>query len=184
MMMTSTTAMPALMHSSRMNRHTELCQGLPNGQATTVRPATAADTESLHTHCAELARYHNAKHDFHLSAEALCTALTIGPCRALLALDSAGRPAGSAIFSYTFSTWSGKRNIFLEHLYVDPAYRGQGHGQNLLAELKRLAGHGRIEWSVQASNIKGIHFYESAGAHVHDGWLEMRMEGAQVANSG
>ncbi|ORY83823.1 N-acetyltransferase GCN5 [Protomyces lactucae-debilis] len=144
-----------------------------------VRRATVNDAFILHEHCARLARYHNAEEDFHLSLSALRTALTKGPCYALLALDEEGRPAGSAIYSSTFSTWSGKSNLFLEHLFVDPAFRGQGHGKTLLAQLRRLAGTGRIEWSVQASNVKSIQFYESAGAHVHDGWLEMRMEGAQ-----
>src|SRR4030095_14852422 len=48
-------------------------------------------------------------------------------------------PAGFALFFHNFSTFLGRRGLYLEDLFVKPAFRGHGIGKRLLVELARLA---------------------------------------------
>ena len=47
--------------------------------------------------------------------------------------------AGVAVYFHTFSTFAAARGMFLEDLYVEPAFRGQGLGKELIAYVAGLA---------------------------------------------
>src|SRR5262245_47790852 len=49
------------------------------------------------------------------------------------------RPAGFALFFHNFSTFVGRRGLYLEDLFVKPEFRALGIGKRLLVELARLA---------------------------------------------
>lgn len=68
---------------------------------------------------------------------------------------------------HNFSTFLGRAGIYLEDLYVIPAFRGKGYGKALLRELARIAverGCGRLEWWCLDWNKASIGFYLSLGA--------------------
>ena len=91
-----------------------------------------------------------------------------------------GQPAGFALFFHNFSTWLGQRGLYLEDLFVRPAYRGRGVGQVLMAYLATLAlerGCGRFEWSVLDWNAPAIGFYRRIGAVGMDEWTVQRLTG-------
>jgi GNAT superfamily N-acetyltransferase len=91
-----------------------------------------------------------------------------------------GRPAGFALFFHNYSTFLGRRGLYLEDLFVKPAFRGRGIGKRLLAELARIAvdrGCGRFEWTVLDWNEPAIGFYKSLGAQSMDAWKIMRVTG-------
>ncbi len=91
-----------------------------------------------------------------------------------------GVPAGFALFFHTYSTWRGRRGLWLEDLYVRPARRGEGIGRRLLAALARIArdrGCARFEWSVLDWNEPAIRFYRSLGAVPLDEWTRWRLHG-------
>ena len=59
-----------------------------------------------------------------------------------------GKEVGFALFFHNFSTFLGRAGIYLEDLFVLPAYRGKGYGKGLLTRLAQLAverGCGRLE---------------------------------------
>lgn len=60
----------------------------------------------------------------------------------------------------------------LKELFVRPAHRGQGIGEQLVRAAAQLAlqlGCGRMDWNVKAANHGGIRFYRSLGGkHVED----------------
>jgi ribosomal protein S18 acetylase RimI-like enzyme len=59
------------------------------------------------------------------------------------------------------------RHCQLKELYVSTAQRSQGAGRALMTWVSRYArdnGCSRIDWPVQASNIRGMSFYEGLGA--------------------
>ncbi len=90
------------------------------------------------------------------------------------------KPAGFALFFYNYSTWQGRPGLFLEDLFVDPAFRGKGIGKALLVHLAQIAVRencGRFVWNVFDWNQPAIDFYESLGAKKLDEWLIMRVEG-------
>ena len=99
--------------------------------------------------------------------------------RVLLAeLD--GAPAGFALFFHNFSTFHGRRGLYLEDLYVRPAFRARGIGRQLMRHLARTAverGCARFEWSVLDWNTDAIAFYRELGAVGLDGWTVQRVDG-------
>jgi len=98
-----------------------------------------------------------------------------------------GKPAGFALWYYTFSTFQGRHGIWLEDLFVDPACRGNGVGKGLLADLARRCvreGLGRFEWAVLDWNQPSIDFYVAQGADFVDGWRRCRVTGAALARLG
>lgn len=92
----------------------------------------------------------------------------------------AGEPAGFAFYFYNYSTWQGRPGLYLEDLFVRPAYRGKGIGKALLVHLAQIAVRehcGRFQWQVLDWNEPAIKFYETLGAKVMKEWLTMRIEG-------
>lgn len=88
--------------------------------------------------------------------------------------------AGFALFFHNFSTFLGRRGLYLEDLFIRPQFRGRGYGRALLVHLARLAverGCGRFEWAVLDWNEKAIGFYRALGATVLPDWRITRVAG-------
>jgi GNAT superfamily N-acetyltransferase len=97
------------------------------------------------------------------------------------------RPAGFALFFHNFSTFVGRRGLYLEDLFVRPEFRGLGVGKRLLSELARIAverGCGRFEWTVLDWNEPAIGFYRKLGARPMDGWTIFRLTGDALSDLG
>jgi GNAT superfamily N-acetyltransferase len=91
-----------------------------------------------------------------------------------------GVPAGFALYFFNYSTWLGRRGLYLEDLYVSPAYRRAGAGKALLKHLARVAQSRecvRLQWSVLDWNTPAIRFYESIGAEPAHEWVGYRLAG-------
>jgi GNAT superfamily N-acetyltransferase len=59
-------------------------------------------------------------------------------------------PIAYCTYCFTFATMVGKRVLWLDDLFVDPAFRGKGMGQALMAYLANIAVQnqcGRFEWT-------------------------------------
>ena len=98
--------------------------------------------------------------------------------------EGAGEPVGFALFFHNFSTFLGKRGLYLEDLFVEPAHRGCGYGKALVIHLAKLAverGCGRFEWSVLDWNVDARRFYERLGAKVLPDWRITRVTGDALA---
>jgi GNAT superfamily N-acetyltransferase len=94
-----------------------------------------------------------------------------------------GKVVGFALWFYNYSTWQGRPGLYLEDLFVRPAFRGHGIGKALLVYLARIAereGCGRYQWTVLDWNTPSIRFYEALGAKVMKEWLTMRASGAEL----
>lgn len=92
-------------------------------------------------------------------------------------------PVGFALFFHNFSTWLGRAGIYLEDLFVLPAYRGRGYGKLLLKKLARIAvqrGCGRLEWACLDWNEPSIAFYKSLGAVPMEDWTTYRVTGDKL----
>jgi GNAT superfamily N-acetyltransferase len=88
------------------------------------------------------------------------------------------QPAGFALFFHNYSTFLGRRGLYLEDLFVKPAFRGHGVGRRLLKHLARLAverGCGRFEWWVLDWNAPAIRFYQGLGARPMSDWTVYRL---------
>ncbi|KAJ9502273.1 acetyltransferase [Exophiala xenobiotica] len=93
--------------------------------------------------------------------------------------------AGMALFFHNYSTWTSAPGIYLEDLFVRPAYRGTGFGGALIQALARECvslGCKRLDWSVLKWNEPSIKFYEGGniGAKRMDEWMGMRVDGERL----
>jgi len=146
-----------------------------------IRPAAPPDVPVIVSLIRTLAEYEKAAPGALSLDENLLHDALFGPRPAveglIAALDNA--VAGYALFFHNFSSWRGKRGVFLEDLFVRPEHRGQGIGKALFAELTRIArdrGCARLEWMVLDWNRTAIDFYRSQGAEPLDDWTVFRVK--------
>lgn len=93
-------------------------------------------------------------------------------------------PAGYALFFHNYSSFAGRRGLYLEDLFVLPAFRGKGIGKALLLHLAKLAvdrNCARFEWMVLDWNLSAIDFYKNLGAAVIGDQRLFRLSGKALA---
>jgi len=146
-----------------------------------IRAAEPADVPEIVALIRALAEYEKAAPGaLALTDERLRDSL-FGPrpdVEALVARNGA-ELAGYALFFHNFSSWRGKRGLFLEDIFVKPELRGKGIGKALFLELQRIArerGCARMEWIVLNWNQPAIDFYRSQGAEPLEGWTVYRLK--------
>jgi GNAT superfamily N-acetyltransferase len=145
-----------------------------------VRPATEADLPQL----LPLVR---AYADFYESAppdaglERMCRALIDDPDAEgvlLAGCDEEGRVVGFAAMSWKWSSLRGAKVGYLEDLFVDPAARGSGLADELIAacaEAARARGAPAILWLTKPENRRARAVYERVGARGDD-FIEDELE--------
>ncbi|HTL13611.1 MAG TPA: GNAT family N-acetyltransferase [Thermomonas sp.] len=153
----------------------------PTNPVLSIRPATADDVPLIRQLIAELADYERLAHAAVATDDDLRAQLFgARPAAEVLIGEVDGEPAGFALFFHNFSTFLGKRGLYLEDLFVRPAARGAGLGKHLMAALARIAVQrdcGRFEWSVLDWNAPAIAFYRRLGAVGLDEWTVQRLDG-------
>jgi ribosomal protein S18 acetylase RimI-like enzyme len=85
--------------------------------------------------------------------------------RALIA-GYKGAPVGLAVYFSEFSTWRGRRGVYIQDIYVTPDQQGAGVGRRLInAVLKRARNDGAVYLRLAAdrSNAAAIRFYKRIG---------------------
>lgn len=153
-----------------------------------IRPAREADLPAVLGFIHELAAYEKLSHEVAADSDGLRAALfpSSGPAAAECVLACVhDEPAGFALFFPTYSTFAGKPGLWLEDLYVRPAFRSRGLGTALLHHVARLAnarGCARMEWAVLDWNQPAIDVYERLGARRLTDWTTCRLDGPALAH--
>lgn len=147
----------------------------------TIRPALPGETPLILQFVRELAQYERLEEQMVVGEEQMRAAL-FGPrpYAEVVFVCVEAQPVGFALFFHSFSTFLGRPGIYLEDLFVRPAFRGRGLGRRLLTWLAELAverGCGRLEWAVLDWNAPAIGFYRSLGAVAMDEWTVFRLSG-------
>jgi GNAT superfamily N-acetyltransferase len=150
-----------------------------------IDTATPADIALILDFIRELAEYEQQPESAVATEELLHSAL-FGEHPSVEAVVARwrGEPAGFALWFQSFSTWTGLPGLWLEDLFVRPAYRRRGIGSALLLHLSRLCrerGYGRFEWAVLDWNRPAIEFYRSLGAQGLEEWTIHRLSGASLS---
>lgn len=105
------------------------------------------------------------------------------PAAGALVAEGEGGLVGYAIYFSTFSSFIGRAGLWLEDLYVRPAYRGMGVGKGLLKAVGEIASErnaGRYEWSVLDWNRHAIDLYERVGGEILQEWRIVRLDRAGI----
>ncbi len=146
-----------------------------------IAPATERDVPLILSFIKKLADYEKLSHQVVATEDMLRDALFGSrPAAEVLIAYWDDEPAGFALFFHNFSTFLGRRGIYLEDLFVDPAQRGKGIGKALLIHLAKIAKErncGRFDWSVLDWNKPAIDFYKSLGAVPLEDWTQFRLTG-------
>lgn len=153
-----------------------------------LRGAEARDVAAIVGLIRELADFEKLSHLVEVTPETLHPQL-FGerPAAESVVAEIEGRVIGFALFFTNFSTFLAKPGLYLEDLYVQPAFRGAGVGRALLVHLAGLAnqrGYGRFEWSVLDWNVDAIRFYQRMGAVVMPEWRICRVTGDALRDFG
>lgn len=154
-------------------------QGLPRGVV--IRQAGREDVPDVLGLIRELAEYERLSHLVTTDEAGLAEALFgAHPGAEVLLAHEDGALAGFAVYCHNFSTFLGRRGLWLEDLYVRPHCRRRGIGRAVLVYLARLAverGCGRFEWAALDWNTPAWDFYRALGATAMEEWTTFRVTG-------
>ena len=154
---------------------------MSGGVSLTIRAARPADGALIFTLVRELADYEKLSAEVDATEEMIAAALFCDEPR--LFCDIAewnGEPAGFSTWFLNFSTFRGRHGIYVEDIFVRPAFRKRGIGKALMQRLARRCveeDYARFEWAVLNWNAPSIAFYRSIGAQVLDEWRICRLSG-------
>jgi GNAT superfamily N-acetyltransferase len=144
-----------------------------------IRPAVRKDVPAILSLIRELAEYEKLVHEVVATEERLEETL-FGPIShaEVLMAEEQGDAVGFCLFFHNYSTFLGQPGIYIEDIFVRPAYRGNGVGKKLfsrVAEIARDRKCGRVEWWVLDWNRPAIEFYERMGARPMSEWTVYRL---------
>lgn len=146
-----------------------------------IRAGAADDLPLILAFIRELADYEKLSHLVVATEDSLRESLFgAQPGAEVLLAFSDGTPVGFAVYFHNFSTFLGRRGLWLEDIYVPPEHRGRGYGKALLLACARIAkarGCGRFEWSALDWNTPAWDFYRSLGAQPMEDWTMFRATG-------
>jgi GNAT superfamily N-acetyltransferase len=149
-----------------------------------VRAAQPGDITVIAELIHELAVYEELGDSVAFKKEEIQQALfSEHPAAEVLIGEADGRAEGFALYFHNYSTFLGRKGLYLEDLFVRPHARGKGLGKLLLKELARIAVQrncARMEWFVLDWNEPSIQFYKSLGANPMNGWKIFRMTDEKI----
>jgi GNAT superfamily N-acetyltransferase len=146
-----------------------------------IKKASIKDVNIILNFIKELAEFENLSHEVSATEQTLANSLFAEQTNAEAIIGYfEKKPVAFAIFFHNYSTFLGKKGLYLEDLFVLPNFRGHGFGKSILKYLAKLAVErdcGRLEWSVLDWNEKAIKFYKSIGAELKEEWILNRISG-------
>lgn len=148
-----------------------------------IRIAKEEDTSLILKFIKELADYEKLLSEVVATEEILRESLFKRNMAEVIIGELNGKPIGFALFFHNFSTFLGKPGIYLEDLYVKPAFRGRDLGKQMLGYLATLCEErdcGRLEWWCLDWNKSSIEFYKKLGAESMDEWTTFRVTGKNL----
>ena len=150
-----------------------------------IRKATREDVPAILALVKELATYEKEPEAVIAEeADFLRDGFGERPSFEVLIAEESANAVGFAFYFFSYSTWIGRKCLYLEDLFVKPSYRGQGAGIALMKALAKVAVETdcrRFVWAVLDWNEPAIGFYERLGAKVMREWLTVRLEGEALA---
>ena len=133
----------------------------------TIRRATEADAAAIHAMVVELAASIGRTDQVASRVEDIRDqGFGADPAFEALIAERDGVPLGLCLFIESFSTWDGRRGVYVQDMYVAEAARGLGLGRRLLAEAAAISharGGSYLRLSVESDNRGAQDFYQRVG---------------------
>lgn len=131
-----------------------------------LRPITAADEPVYCRLAHEFYRSNAVAHpipDSHIR-RTFQTILSGSPYAAAYLIEDGGQTAGYALLAVTWSQEGGGQTVWIEELYILPAFQGRGLGRSFFEALPRLYPQAaRFRLEVEADNLRAKALYQRMG---------------------
>ncbi len=149
----------------------------------TIRPAQPEETSLVLEFIKKLAAYEKCSDEVIADEATLYQSLFVEKAAEVVFAEEDGVVIGFALFFHNFSTFVGRKGLYLEDLFIIPEKRGLGYGKAILKYLADIAVErncGRMEWICLDWNTPSLAFYRSIGAFPLDEWTVQRMTEERV----
>ena len=149
----------------------------------TIRPAQPEETGLVLEFIKKLAVYEKCSDEVIADEATLYQSLFVEKSAEVVFAEEDGVVIGFALFFHNFSTFVGRKGLYLEDLFIIPEKRGLGYGKAILKYLADIAVErncGRMEWICIDWNTPSLAFYRSIGAFPLDEWTVQRMTEERV----
>lgn len=138
-----------------------------------INKASADDYMTVFTLTKELIEYHNAMDIFELTPNRLRELIEEGSISSYVACYN-GEIAGLLNFFWKYTTFTGRKIMYIEDLYVREQFRGCGIGIELMKAAKKIAAENdceHIELKCSDWNTSSAAFYERIGMVAESEWI-------------
>ncbi len=153
-----------------------------------IRPAKPEEAGLVLEFIKKLAVYEKCADEVVADENTVYHSLFVERSAEVVFAEEDGTVVGFALFFHNFSTFVGRKGLYLEDLFILPEKRGRGYGKALLKHLAKIAVErncGRMEWICLDWNEPALKVYRSIGAVPMDEWTVQRLdEGALKRFSG
>lgn len=143
-----------------------------------IRPAKPEETSLVLEFIKKLAAYEKCSDEVVADEATLFQSLFVEKAAEVIFAEEDGVVIGFALFFHNFSTFVGRKGLYLEDIFIIPEKRGLGYGKAILKYLADIAierNCGRMEWICLDWNAPSLAFYRSIGAIPLDEWTVQRM---------
>ena len=144
----------------------------------TIRPAKETEAGLILEFIKKLAAYEKCSDEVVADEQTIYNSIFVEKAAEVVFAEEDGVVIGFALFFHNFSTFVGRKGLYLEDLFIIPEKRGLGYGKAILKYLANIAVErhcGRMEWICLDWNAPSLAFYRSIGAIPMDEWTVQRM---------
>jgi diamine N-acetyltransferase len=134
----------------------------------TIRKGTESDFRAIHSLLKEFGEFQKTPERVTITLDQMIKEKELFRC--FVAEMEDNQLVGVATFFFAYYSWTGKA-IYLDDLYVQPAWRKHSIGKRLLNTVIDYAKEEqckKIRWQVSKWNKNAISFYENMGAIIDD----------------
>lgn len=143
-----------------------------------IRPAKETEAGLILEFIKKLAAYEKCSDEVVADEATIYNSIFVEKAAEVVFAEEDGVVIGFALFFHNFSTFVGRKGLYLEDLFIIPEKRGLGYGKTILKYLANIAVErncGRMEWICLDWNAPSLAFYRSIGAIPMDEWTVQRM---------
>lgn len=144
-----------------------------------IRPAKPEECSIVGSYIRAIAAYEKMSDQVIWSDEQLYNELFVEKNATVVFGEEDGKIVGFALYFFNYSTFVGKKGLYVEDVFVLEEYRKNGYGKQFFKYLAQVAidkNCGRMEWICLDWNQPSIDFYtKRLGAIPMDEWTVYRL---------
>ena len=144
-----------------------------------IRPAVVGEEKLIIDMIKSLAEYEKCLDEVIADEQTIHHSVFVEKSAEVIFAEENGTVIGFALFFHNFSTFVGRKGLYIEDLYIIPEKRGLGYGKAILKHLAKIAVErncGRMEWICLDWNEPALKYYQNIEVFPIDVWSVMRQD--------